>query len=141
MDRRGQRVRGRCARSKWREKIAGEKRAGSRGRGAPGAFIAYGSAKHLWNNGPAKYIVGEEKRKYLARKNRKMGFYCAATRNAGAKYFTGWFCFWLDPCLRYNATFQQDLRFPWFISKGRFYLETLVRLFKNILWLEFCFSV
>ena len=53
-----------------------EKRAGSR----PGAraFIAYGSAKHLWNNGGRpKYIAGEEKRKYLARESRKMGFYCA----------------------------------------------------------------
>ncbi|KYN13389.1 hypothetical protein ALC57_14402 [Trachymyrmex cornetzi] len=46
---------------------------------AVGAFIAYGSAKHLWNNGAAKYIVGEEKRKYLAReRTRKIGFYCSA---------------------------------------------------------------
>ncbi|KYQ52235.1 hypothetical protein ALC60_08850 [Trachymyrmex zeteki] len=46
--------------------------------GAVGAFIAYGSAKHLWNNGAAKYIVGEEKRKYLAReRTRKIGFYCS----------------------------------------------------------------
>ncbi|KYN08799.1 hypothetical protein ALC62_00255 [Cyphomyrmex costatus] len=45
---------------------------------AVGAFIAYGSAKHLWNNGAAKYIVGEEKRKYLAReRTRKIGFYCS----------------------------------------------------------------
>lgn len=45
---------------------------------AVGAFIAYGSAKHLWNNGAAKYIVGEEKRKYLAReRTRKIEFYCS----------------------------------------------------------------
>lgn len=45
---------------------------------AVGAFIAYGSAKHLWNNGAAKYIVGEEKRKYLAReRTHKIGFYCS----------------------------------------------------------------
>lgn len=45
---------------------------------AVGAFIVYGSAKHLWNNGTAKYIVGEEKRKYLAReRTRKIGFYCS----------------------------------------------------------------
>lgn len=45
---------------------------------AVGAFIAYGSAKHLWNNGAAKYIVGEEKRKYLTReRTRKIGFYCS----------------------------------------------------------------
>lgn len=42
------------------------------------AFIAYGSAKHLWNNGATKYIVGKEKRKYLAReRTRKIGFYCS----------------------------------------------------------------
>ncbi|EFN62799.1 hypothetical protein EAG_09795 [Camponotus floridanus] len=44
----------------WAKRLTGEK---SRKSGAAvGAFIAYGSAKHLWNNGAAKYIVGEEKR-------------------------------------------------------------------------------
>lgn len=33
---------------------------------AVGAFIAYGSAKHLWNNGAAKYIVGRRKTKVFS---------------------------------------------------------------------------
>lgn len=36
------------------------------GAAAVGAFIAYGSAKHLWNNGAAKYIVGRRKTKVFS---------------------------------------------------------------------------
>lgn len=78
-------------------KDCGREKGGKSVRGATGAFIAYGSAKHLWNNGPAKYIVGEEKRKYLARENRKMGFHCAPTWNVRGKYFTSRFCVSASP--------------------------------------------
>lgn len=59
------------------EKDRPEKRAGSRA--AVGAFIAYGSAKHLWNNGAGRSTsLAEEKRKYLAReRTRKIEFYCS----------------------------------------------------------------
>lgn len=54
----------RCRLSERAKRSAKEK---SRKSGAAvGAFIAYGSAKHLWNNGAAKYIVGRRKTKVFS---------------------------------------------------------------------------
>ena len=71
------------ARSKWREKIAGERK--GREVGLEPGLLSLTEVPNTCGitGGRPKYIAGEEKRKYLARESRKMGFYCAHNqRNA-----------------------------------------------------------